>query len=148
MDFFFQYRKKNEMRRFLRRNEMRAAYWKQTCFFFSLMIDIFIFIMIYLTFLSSSIRGSTIKGPLKLHNIKYIYNAQKHWHQYTPTPNHTHTYTPSPIPTHVPPPTPSHKNTNLNKWISACFAKINVTETNLCRYAVSIIIIFFKSKTK
>ena len=32
--FFFQYRKKNEMRRFLRRNEMRAAYWKQTCFFF------------------------------------------------------------------------------------------------------------------
>ena len=33
-NFFFQYRKKNEMRRFLRRNEMRAAYWKQTCFFF------------------------------------------------------------------------------------------------------------------
>ena len=37
--FFFQYRKKNEMRRFLRRNEMRAAYWKQTCFFFSLICD-------------------------------------------------------------------------------------------------------------
>ena len=34
MDFFFNIGKKNEMRRFLRRNEMRAAYWKQTCFFF------------------------------------------------------------------------------------------------------------------
>ena len=32
--FFFNIGKKNEMRRFLRRNEMRAAYWKQTCFFF------------------------------------------------------------------------------------------------------------------
>ena len=34
--FFFQYRKKNEMRRFLGRNEMRAAYWKQTWFFLAL----------------------------------------------------------------------------------------------------------------
>ena len=32
--FFFNIGKKNEMRRFLRRNKMRAAYWKQTCFFF------------------------------------------------------------------------------------------------------------------
>ena len=26
------------MRRFLRQNEMRAAYWKQTCFFFLALI--------------------------------------------------------------------------------------------------------------